>query len=66
MTLTKKHRIVWDNDLNIIVLLKDCNSMSRTYTNRNYFESDNYSDIENKISELSLIMPQEEGEQWTE
>ena len=63
MTLTKKHRIVWDNDLNVIVLLKDCNSMSRTYTNRNCFESDDYSDIEDKISELNLIMPEE---QWTE
>ncbi len=60
--LTKKYRVTWDKN----TLIMQCNSQqdftgSETYVPERFgsFESDNFEEVQNKITELGLIEPEE-------
>ena len=52
-TLTKKYKLAWNNDLQII--LNSENTDNIAISNANTFESDVQEDIQAKINELGLI-----------
>lgn len=54
--LTKANRIIWNNNLEIILKFENqVNTSTGVPSQFNSFESDNLQDVEDKIAELGLI-----------
>ena len=57
MILTKEYRLVWDTE---IVLYGQFSLDTQTETNKNTFECDTQTELDNKVLELGFEIPEEE------
>ena len=59
MILTKEYRLVWDSE---IILYGQFSLDTQTETNKNTFECDTQTELDNKVISLGFEIPEEEEE----
>ena len=59
MILTKEYRLVWDSE---IILYGQFSLDTQTETNKNTFECDTRTELDNKVISLGFEIPEEEEE----
>ena len=57
MILTKEYRLVWDSE---IVLYGQFDLDTQTETNKNTYECDTQTELDNKVTSLGFEIPEEE------
>ena len=57
MILTKEYRLVWDSEIR---LYGQFSLDTQTETNKNTFECDTQTELDNKVLELGFEIPEEE------
>ena len=60
MILTKEYRLVWDSE---IILYGQFSLDTQTETNKNTFECDTQTELDNKVTSLGFEIPEEEEEE---
>ena len=57
MILTKEYRLVWDSE---IILYGQFDLDTQTETNKNTYECDTQTELDNKVTSLGFEIPEEE------